>query len=1296
MTLILFYIAIFLTALLVFSWSIFNYWNPDVSKLFKSERIKKFLYDRYWFINNKKVFKNKNLFLVFSNNFSEYFKELSEELDRPEILNFFVDQKNAFEIININNTSFVFFNHCLLQNNEDLQSMRLGLHLRNLIKIRKSLSIDGIIFFPNQNAFSRTTTNYKELSEEATNFAKIFKSITKKLKAKVPLFFIDNSRMNEVPPLHLFPLADAQNEHSSIFSFHHKTLSNGDDLYREMKIALDLCVESYENQTQHYLLTLDQNFQLKVIQFFFNLKSNIISFNKNYNDYFYKNINGSEKELTNSHYIINLNSFYKKDSFDETSSQLLNFFKYTSINLINGSLLSKEYIKEKLRNRTILATLTIINLLFVGYSLFSSTSFLTEKRSIFLKSFEELNKFIATGYNKIINENEHTNLLQSKICSLINNSNTLSKTNFHYPLLYPSWNSDIAQQYTDKYNFNLAKFISKVMVQSFNDKVASQLNSFKSIQPSSFQNHDEYLKAINTFVRDNKKISDIYAYLNGNTKNNTEALTLMANYLYGLDCGKSIAEKNVFSALNSTNLSQFVKPTVTDFNARSVEALKSNLAAYFIYSEQNHPLYKALDKVDSDIIFIKSGSHTSNKSDELQFLHNFINDLNSLQDNLLKSQNELKDVNSFYGPNFVTLLADLEKHSLFGKAFSSQVLEDAKRNFEKFKTDLVLFIPLGANFPIISSNGGLFILNSGLDQLAMALAKMENTFNQDNAFAQSSNKDINSDLKLVSLNLPINSLWDIEALQNHLQKGTIFASAMSSVNQSSLPESLALYFQNISKTLSYQYWNTKLANSIKVFSAANDQQPSVYSSQIDPNIQNIQISGPILKSISELLVSSNNSDLNIYLGSILNQQIVRQAKIYSRLLELSPFFNPNPSDFMNWSGDSSPAYLGFGVGSDDDLKMYLSTQKSNLEQFFNRSIAPLLQTRSLFFKDTSAVYDKSLENLISLQDALSPTPKINSYANFSNFISTNMNNLRTETCSKFIAQPPVIGARDYFSLKQREIYTALSKRCQSLLIKQAYQSYDKIALKFNNLLAGKFPFTTDSKSLDSASMDDMANFFQSFSEFQKQDLPTLINFSNLYKGRSDVQSFVQSIANAQSFFNIQTDKDGNISPTKWNIDFDFRTNSDREILGNQIINWSLQSGNQLIGSDQGNIFKGKFIWNYSDPLQFYVTLANTSKYSLDKFSQDKNIFITNNTIYYNIRNRWSLLKFINDYADCANINYCIKNTLKFEFPINNDKKVLFFVTINIKNNKGLRLNIPKLPTEAPYLDRKYTKSQEVD
>jgi len=160
MSFILFYIALFIILISVISWSAFNYWNPDISKLFKSERIKKFLYDRHWFIHNKKRLKSKNLFLVFSNNITDYLRELAEEAENPEIQSYFSDAKKAFEIIEINGTEFMFFNHCLLQNNEDLQSMRLSLHLRNLIKVRNDLSIDGIIYFPNQNAFAKELASY--------------------------------------------------------------------------------------------------------------------------------------------------------------------------------------------------------------------------------------------------------------------------------------------------------------------------------------------------------------------------------------------------------------------------------------------------------------------------------------------------------------------------------------------------------------------------------------------------------------------------------------------------------------------------------------------------------------------------------------------------------------------------------------------------------------------------------------------------------------------------------------------------------------------------------------------------------------------------------------------------------------------------------------------------------------------------------------------------------------------------------------------------------------------------------
>ncbi|WP_397600033.1 hypothetical protein [Silvanigrella sp.] len=1295
MSLTLIYIFLALVLFIVSFYYLFNLWNPDISRFFSNEKIKTFLFDRFWFYENKKRLKQKNLFIILSNNSNEYLQELSEQIESSDIYKYFEESKKSFEIININSINYLFFNDFLLKESKEINLIRLKLTLRKILKLRKNSILDGVIFFPNQLSFTKKNINYKELSEEAFILSKLYKEICNKLKAKIPLFFIDTSITNNVPPLHLYPLIKDESDSSNVFGLSHRTHENTEELNKEIKKAIESCIASYELNCQHFLLNFEGNSQGDIIRFFFSLKSSLISFSKNYVDYFYKGFSLKEKEFTYSHYIINISSFYKRDEFEDKDSHLFNLFNYISKNLINGSHASKEFIRNKILNRYILAAFTLLNITFVSYALFSSTSFLQQKRSIFLSSFSELTNFI-NGYNKLDKSANNNDLMQNKICSLINNSNKLAATNFYYSLLYPSWNSEIEKKYSSLYNEKLGNFVSKILIQNFNDKVSEHLIKNKSWNLTN-ESADEIIKNLGLFVKDNTQINSIYSLIySKNPQKDTEALTQMAYFLYGLDCGKTLAERNVFSVLDNRNIISLVNPNYIDFEQQTKDILKNSLQIYFDYYTSHHEIMIAAKKVNDNLQLIRDSLNDQDKLSDPKFVQGFIDNLNQLNDALVKNQESLKNTNSFFGENFGLFLNKVEKNLILGKEFSNKTIIVGNQKFEDFKSNLSSLLPIGASFPIIINDTKSIVMNPLLAQIAMALTKMNSIVNPNTNSTQNNadNKTIYSDLKSIAQNLPTNALWQIDNLQPILQQGNNFSAAFNSVNQTVIPEPLAIFFNKVTKKESYSFWNKNLSNSIRIFNI-NDQLPNPTNPQLDPNIQNLQLSAPILKSISDLLIGSNNTEINTSLVSIISQQIDRQAKKYSSLINSMSFFSPINPDFMTWNGDSSAAYNAFGVGTDEDLKLYISNQRASLEQFFNKNISPILISRATFFKDTFANNDRSIEYLINLQDSLSPTPKANTFGSFSSFLTTTMTNLRTESCAKFIAQPPVIGNSDYFSNKLRSIYSPLAKRCQTLLIKQAYSNYDKIASQFNSAIANKFPFQSNSKSMDSASIDDLNSLFTDFSQFQKQDLPILKQYSALYRGRPEIQNFIQSLTNAQNFFQIQSDKDGNLMPAKWNVDIDFRTNTDREILGNQIINWSLQSGNEIIGSDQGNISKGKFLWTYSDPMQFSVTLAQTSKYSLDKISEDKNIFITNNTIYFNVRNRWSLLKFINDYADCSNINYCLKNTLKFELPINNDKQVKFFITLYLKNAKGVRINVPNFPTLAPYIEKKGAKVSNV-
>lgn len=1300
MIFLIFSILLIICIILFLIYYIFNIFNPNISLLFKNEKIKTYLYDRYWIYKNKSNIKNKNIFFVLGSNTNEYLKELTTKSDYSLQNNFFNNQKNAFEIINIESVSYIFINDILIKNkiNDNNQeniniltkeiNFRLLYNINKILKIRNYISIDGVIIFPSNNAFSLKHVLKNELHKEAQTYSNVFKHICNKLKSKTPLFFIEKSDFANTQFFKNHN--DYQDKLNTHFGFNYSTSENSEELEQEIKTSIDNYVSSLEIETQYYLQNSEAKDQANIIQFFYKLKSGIISFSKNYINLFYKEFNLKYKYLTNRHYILNSSAF---NPDNENPSNFLSMFKYISNNLINGSEISNEYKKNKITKRILFIVFTIFNFLFVTYTLYNSMIFLQLKRSVFVESFSELNNFIK-NYNSNSIQSENNNYIQNNMCKLINNSNKLSSTSFYTPLLYPSWISNLDKKTTQKYNIKLSNFISIILLKNFNDKTE---NYFLNYKPSEIKstNPKEILQLIIKFANESKLINEIYFLLNSNEKNtNIAALNKMAYFLYGINCKDIKYENEIFASLNiDNNISKSLNIKYSDFKTESNNALNNLIQFYFSNFSKNNEITLAAKKIESDLLSLNDIVSSDSKNEDINYSKTLSYNIKNLQKILANNSTILKNYNNLFGTDFNNLIINLNSNELFSKEIINSTQLLAKQQFEDFKSSITNLYPLGTAFPIIINNAEILTINPILNQIATALDKMNNIFNIDNNNSSEKNLEeensFSSDLKSIALTLPLTSSWDIDKLQNYAQKGIEFSKAASSVSQALVPYDLALFLNKISRSLSYKFWNKNIPASLK--EANHSFQPFDFNNNSDPQNQNIQISSPILKSISDQLALFKLSEINEYLLSIIHQQISRQAHKYFNLLNSSLYFKPVYSDFSWWSGENSPAFEAFGVNSDDELKTYIANQKTALEQFYTNNISALIQSYTLVFKDSNTTKkDNHLESLLSLQDALSATPKINSFANFSNFITSSMSPLRTDSCQKFINQTPMfIKNTDFFSMRLSEIYTSLVKRCQNLMVKRAYSNYNNFAHQYNSILSGKFPFNTNSKNSESASTEELNIILRSFDELQKQDISTLVKYSALYNERLDVQEFIKNINDINTLFGFSNSKDNPQTISKLNVEINFRSNQDKEVLANQILNWTLQSGNQTIGSEFGNDTHGQFIWTYSEPIQFSVTLANSSKYILNKSSNDKNMLITNNTVFFNIRNRWSLFKFINDYADC-NINnkICLKNNLKFELPINSDKMVRFYITLSLKNTKGQRINMPIFPELAPYLEVK--------
>jgi hypothetical protein len=1249
--------------------------NPDISKYFENKKFKILFFDRHWIYKNKKQITSKNLFIVMGKKTNSLLQEIVnfKNIDKNTV--FFENSKKIFEIIEVKNVRYLFLNDNIFKEDLEKNIKRLHKNLSKIIKIRGNFLIEGLIILPNQNVFQENSSlSQQEILKETLAFSKILKRICAKINYQIPVFFIEKENSFEVPPFYKIKNRYNTEDDSNFFGFCHKTIKNKEKLHYEIRNSLKNILHSYELDMQYYLQNFEPPFQFQVIQFFYSLKSGIICFSKNYLDHFYKNIETKFKYKINFHYIINLNSFKTLNASENTETPFFNFLEHLSKKMTNNYKLSEIFIKNENKKNVFIMILTLLNVIFTTFCIYNLSSFLKEKREIYIKSFFQLHNFM-----KIYQNQNAESFNAKKICQLVKNSDTLSSTSFFHPLLYPSWFSHFSDDLTKNYNEQLTKFLSQIFLKSFNEKTEIH---FKL---SNEKDENQILNQLEYFLTD--KINDIYALIN--TKD-SQAIIEMENYLYSINCEKNLFRKLTFENFDITKTPFTMIIDYKKFKEKSLKKLDFLMNSYLDKYILNNKILKKVSELNDHLRLLKKISYEKDHIKNILFAKDLSEKIESLNQELLENQDSFSNSQKFYSADFSKILTDIEKNPTLGKEISAKFSEISQERFQKLKNELAA-IQISSNppFPLLLIESNSFHLNSALLKLSSTIKTMFQIYNDSENSAQDEIFTNETSKKLTSFsheNFSEKVLWDIDCLKNSAEKGSELLTTVSSIKKTYYPQILTVFFENFQDNLSETFWNNHLSKCLKT-SPTDFQELETLAENYDLNDQNIQKSALILKNISDQLIISKQKKLNSTLITIANKKIDSRIKKYSKILNSSLFFEPVQTlDFQWWDGHSSPAYKIYSLNSEEDLNAYILNQKNILEQFFNKNIQPILQARSLLVKDDSdSMQSEEVTNLLLMQDTFSAAPKSNTFGIFSHFLKESISSLRIENCRKFINTPPFsLGKTDFFSVRQESIYLPLAQRCKSLLVHQAYTNYTKFADKFNHLLAQKFPFQQESN--ESTNLEDLQSIVLDFSLLKKQDIEVLKKYSSLFSERKDIQKFIENFSQIEKVFSLELDKDGNLIPIKCTVEVQFRTRKEKEILGNQIINWSLRSGQNTVGSEENN--KEKFTWNYGDHLQFEIKLANSSKYSLKNPDDNRTYSIIKNTIYIHERNPWSLIKFISNYSHCKNKAFCTNNDLKFEFPLDGDKKMRFYVSLNIKDKKNDTIKIPEFPKKAPYFKKK--------
>jgi type VI secretion system protein ImpL len=259
----------------------------------------------------------------------------------------------------------------------------------------------------------------------------------------------------------------------------------------------------------------------------------------------------------------------------------------------------------------------------------------------------------------------------------------------------------------------------------------------------------------------------------------------------------------------------------------------------------------------------------------------------------------------------------------------------------------------------------------------------------------------------------------------------------------------------------------------------------------------------------------------------------------------------------------------------------------------------------------------------------------NPISTLENYILVDMNRLTSASCSELTR--PGNGARrsgDYFLAKQIAIEAEVRSRCRIVSSDQFGVAYAKLAGAFNKRLAGRFPFvdTGNKDKLDwlaapDASPEAIRRVYQQFDKLPESLRSTLGDGSKA--GDSDISSevleFLEQLAAVREFLVPWIEFKPGEPPPEFAFAVDFRVGRKKEIGGNQIIEWSLNVGQQQIRRFAKD---SKGAWQYGEPVTLSLRWATGSKTRPQADPTRLDMQVKGRTASFDYPQGWAILKLV--------------------------------------------------------------------
>lgn len=394
-------------------------------------------------------------------------------------------------------------------------------------------------------------------------------------------------------------------------------------------------------------------------------------------------------------------------------------------------------------------------------------------------------------------------------------------------------------------------------------------------------------------------------------------------------------------------------------------------------------------------------------------------------------------------------------------------------------------------------------------------------------------------------------------------------------------------------------------------------------------VANLKTAHPTFASLLGTHLQGDMTGQASRLRSVLLESSYQLLQRINRILQRADLYGVGQDDFRWWDGKEVLGFRAFGVYDLEDMKKYLSAQLE-YAQFMALGLAqPVLSFLNLPYLSGEvrniAIVTKWQRMITQLEEYEKKSPS-NSISILEHFLLNDINDVNTNKCAIVVLDEEHYDSTgDFFLDRRNDLRRRMSRRCQEISGGSSRRHYLQVSAFFNSRLKGRFPFVDPKqKKTSDARKEDVRTFLEMMDQMGQTEQKVLLQIEKSTTGVKAIKNFFDQMDTVRPYLIAGLSKEiPNI-----NFQIQFRTDLEREIGGNRIIDWTFKVGDKEALRQQAPQKTGT--WRVGEPIQVGFKWASESRVTPAQ-GANPNLRVKGDWAHFNYKD-WGLLRLITEHT----------------------------------------------------------------